>query len=227
MGIKVISAFDGMSCGYLALRRLGIPIEKYVSFEIDKPAMQLSKANCENIIYMGDIRDTNFQNLLGADLLLGGSPCQSFSMAGKLNGMSTKDSIEVLSLDQYLDLKEKGFEFEGQSYLFWEYVRVLREAKPKYFLLENVHMHKKWEDVISKELGVSPIKINSDSVSAQSRKRNYWSNIPDIQMPEDRGILLKDILEDLPDCPIGIAVREKSKCVRVGGRSSPFGMITS
>jgi len=139
---------------------------------------------------------------------LGGSPCQSFSFAGKRKGMSTKDEQEILTLDHYLELKAEGFEFEGQSYLFWEYMRLLNEVKPKYFLLENVMMGEKWEKVLSKAIGVKPIMINSALLSAQNRQRLYWTNIglePQglfgylesiIQQPKDKCILLKDILEE-------------------------------
>jgi DNA (cytosine-5)-methyltransferase 3A len=110
--------------------------------------------------------------------------------------MSTKDKYEIVSLEQYLELKEKGYEFDGQSYLFWEYVRLLNEVKPKYFLLENVKMLKKWENIISNVLGVKPIEINSTLISAQNRRRLYWTNIPNVQQPIDKGITLKDIIVD-------------------------------
>jgi DNA (cytosine-5)-methyltransferase 3A len=129
------------------------------------------------------------------DITQGGSPCQNFSFAGNHKGMSTKDNIEITSLEKYLELKEKGFEFEGQSYLFWEYVRIVEESKPKYFLLENVKMAKKWENIISNELGVKPIRINSNLLTAQNRDRLYWTNIPGIEVPEDSGILLGDVVD--------------------------------
>lgn len=145
------------------------------------------------------------------ELTVGGSPCQSFSFAGKRKGMSTKCETEILTLEQYLQLKSEGFEFEGQSYLFWEYMRILKEVKPKYFLLENVMMGEKWEKILSKAIGVNPIEINSALVSAQNRRRNFWTNIgmipgglfgdpvSIIQQPKDKGILLKDILESEVD----------------------------
>jgi DNA (cytosine-5)-methyltransferase 3A len=142
------------------------------------------------------------------DILIGGSPCQSFSFAGKRKGMSTKDEQEILTLEHYLQLKSEGFEFEGQSYLFWEYMRLLNEVKPTYFLLENVMMGEKWEKILSKAIEVKPIMINSALISAQNRQRLYWTNIglepqglfgdleSTIEQPKDKHILLKDILEE-------------------------------
>ena len=111
-------------------------------------------------------------------------------------GAITKNKIEVTTLEQYLDLKNKGFEFEGYSYLVWEYVRLLKKIKPKYFLLENVKMSKKWEKVISEALGVEPILIDSELVSAQSRKRLYWTNIPNIKQPQNKEIYIEDIIQN-------------------------------
>lgn len=129
------------------------------------------------------------------DILIGGSPCQSFSFAGKRIGMITKENVEIRTLEQYLDLKQNGFEFEGFSYIFWEYVRLLKETKPKYFLLENVKMAKKWKNIITETLGVKPILINSNLVSYQNRERNYWTNIPNIKMPKDKEISFQDYKE--------------------------------
>jgi len=121
--------------------------------------------------------------------------------------MSTKGNIEILSLEQYLQLKEDGFEFEGQSYLFWEYVRLWKDIKPKYFLLENVRMSKKWKDVISGVVGIEPIEIDSSLVSAQRRKRLYWTNISNVEQPRDKKVLLKDIVLS------GIVDTDKSYCI--------------
>jgi DNA (cytosine-5)-methyltransferase 3A len=160
---------------------------------------------------LGSVLDVDGYKLPKIDLLMGGSPCQSFSFAGKRKGMSTKCETEILTLEHYLQLKSEDYEFEGQSYLFWEFMRILNEVKPKYFLLENVEMGEKWEKVLSKAIGVNGIHINSALVSAQNRKRIYWTNIgmqpmglfgyPEsiIQQPKDRGILLKDILESQVD----------------------------
>lgn len=149
--------------------------------------------------------------------------CQNFSFSGKKQGMITKEKIEVTTLEQYLELKEQGFEFEGQSYLFWEFVRLLKEIKPKWFLLENVRMAKKWRDVITNALEVEPIEINSALVSAQNRRRLYWTNIPVKGLPKDKGILLKDILEDEVDekyyLDKGIEILNKQKgglCKEIG-----------
>ena len=128
------------------------------------------------------------------DICFAGSPCQRFSSAGKRDGMSTKDD-DIETLTQYLILKEQKYKFNGDSYLYWEFVRILEEAKPTNFLLENVVMIKKWKDIISKSLGVLPIRINSSLVSAQNRDRYYWANIPGITTPEDKVILISDIDE--------------------------------
>jgi DNA (cytosine-5)-methyltransferase 3A len=205
--MKVLSLFDGMSCGQIALQRAGIKVDQYYASEIDKFAIKVTMANFPNTIQLGDVTKVNTKDLTGIDLLIGGSPCQSFSFAGKRKGMSTKDEQEILTLDHYLQLKREGYEFEGQSYLFWEYMRILHEVQPKYFFLENVIMSEKWERILSKAIGVNPIEINSALVSAQNRRRLYWTNIglkPSglfgdlesiIEQPKDRGILLKDILE--------------------------------
>lgn len=212
--IRVLSLFDGMSCGQIALRDLGIPIEVYYASEIDKFAIQQTQLNFPGTVQLGDVRNIDVDMLCEdgeIDLLIGGSPCVNLSFAGKRAGLATKENMEILSLGQYIDLKESGFEFEGQSYLFWEFMRVLtalRRRNPNImFLLENVEMGKKWESVLSDAIGIRGVHINSALVSAQNRKRIYWSNIrvreeglfgykyTDIPQPTDRGIILKDILE--------------------------------
>ena len=205
--MNVLSLFDGMSCGQQALERAGIKVDNYFASEIDKYAIQVTMANYPNTIQLGSVVNVMGGGLPKIDILIGGSPCQSFSFAGKRKGMSTKDEQEILILEHYLKLKSEGFEFEGQSYLFWEYMRILNEVKPKYFLLENVMMGEKWEKVLSKAIGVKPIMINSALVSAQNRQRLYWTNIglkPQglfgdlesiIEQPKENKILLKDILE--------------------------------
>ena len=209
--MNVLSLFDGMSCGQQALERAKFDVTKYYASEIDKYAMQVTMANYPNTIQLGSVVNVDITKLDKIDLLLGGSPCQSFSFAGKRKGMATKCETEILTLANYLELKEQGFEFEGQSYLFWEYMRILtdiRKINPDVkFLLENVEMGEKWEKVLSKAIGVNGIHINSALASAQNRKRIYWTNIgmepgglfgdlvSTIKQPKDKGILLKDILE--------------------------------
>jgi DNA (cytosine-5)-methyltransferase 3A len=202
--MNVLSLFDGMSGGQIALTELDIPIDKYYASEIDKYAMQFTIQNFPDTIQVGDVRELDINKLDKIDLLIGGSPCQSLSMAGKRKGLSTKEGIEIFDLEMYLELKENGFEFEGQSYLFWEYIRIYNDLlergdNPKFFL-ENVEMGKKWESVFNDILGRKGIHINSALVSAQNRRRIYWTDIhDDIPQPEDRGILLKDILEEEVD----------------------------
>jgi DNA (cytosine-5)-methyltransferase 3A len=193
--LNVLSLFDGISCGQLALERAGISVNKYFASEICEYSIKIAKKNYPNTNEIGDIRDIDTNKYKDIDIVIGGSPCQSFSFAGSMEGMSTKDKIDITTLEQYLELKNKKFEFEGYSYLFWEYVRVLNGVKPKYFLLENVKMAKKWEKIITEALGVSPILINSELVSAQSRERLYWTNIPNIKTPEDKLIFIDDIVE--------------------------------
>jgi DNA (cytosine-5)-methyltransferase 3A len=207
LNMNVLSLFDGMSCGQQALERTGIKVENYFASEIDKYAIQVTMANYPNTIQLGSVVNVDGYKLPKIDLLIGGSPCQSFSFTGKRKGMSTKRETEILTLEHYLELKNDSYEFEGQSYLFWEFMRLLNECKPKYFLLENVEMGEKWEKVLSKAIGVNGIHINSALVSAQNRKRIYWTNIgmqpgglfgdleSIIQQPKNKGILLKDILE--------------------------------
>lgn len=207
MGLNVLSLFDGMSCGQIALNRLGIKYDNYYASEIDKHAIKVTQSNYPNTQHIGSVVNVDGYSLPKIDLLIGGSPCQSFSFAGKRKGMSTKDEQEILTLEHYLQLKAENYEFEGQSYLFWEYMRLKKELNPKYFLLENVEMGDKWEKVLSKAIGVRGVHINSALVSAQNRRRIYWTNIglkpvglfgdleTIITQPKDKGILLKDVLE--------------------------------
>lgn len=173
-GINVLSLFDGISCGQIALERAGIKVNKYYASEINKDSIMIAKRNYPNMINLGDVRNIRTTNLPNIDLLIGGSPCQDLS-GTKTNG--------------------KGLDGE-KSRLFYEFVRLFKEAKPKWFLFENVIMKKEWQDVITKILGVEPIEINSSLVSAQNRRRLYWINIPNISKPNDRGIKIKDIIFD-------------------------------
>lgn len=184
--MNVISLFDGISCGMLALIRSGIKVDKYIAYEIDQYAMIVSHKNFPDIIQKGSVVNADFTQYKGFDLLLGGSPCQDLSIA---------------------NTSRKGL-LGSRSSLFFEYVRALNEIKPKYFLFENVaSMSNQNKDIISNCLGVKPILINSALVSAQQRKRLYWTNIPNVKQPEDKKILLKDILEN------GYPYQEKSHCL--------------
>ena len=182
--LNVLSLFDGMSCGRIALDRCGIPVNTYYASEVDKYAIQIARTNYPDTIHLGDVRNVHGKDLASIDLLIGGSPCQGFSFAG-----------ERLNFD------------DPRSKLFFEFVRIKNETQPKYFLLENVKMTKESEAVISELLGVQPIEINSNLVSAQNRKRLYWTNIPFDTDIKDKGIKLKDIIEH------GIVDRDKSHCV--------------
>jgi site-specific DNA-cytosine methylase len=168
--INVLSLFDGMSCGQIALNKVGIEYENYFASEIEQAPIKVTQHNYPNTIQLGSVIDVKGVDLPKIDLMFGGSPCQSFSNAGKGEG------------------------FDGKSGLFWEYVRILKEVKPTYFLLENVKMKKEWKDIISKELGVEPVEINSSLLSAQNRPRLYWTNIPNVDIPKDKGLLFKDVL---------------------------------
>ena len=207
--MNVLSLFDGMSCGQIALDQLGIPVDNYFAAEIDKHAIKVAKANYPDTIHLGDV--TNVLKGIGLrntqspenimlnmnpekiDLLIGGSPCQGFSFAGQ----------------------QLNFE-DPRSKLFFEYVRIMKTInqarasvgkRPVLFILENVKMKKESQDIISEYLGVEPIEINSNLVSAQNRRRLYWTNIPVDGLPEDKGIVLADILED------GFTDRDKSYCL--------------
>jgi site-specific DNA-cytosine methylase len=171
--MNILSLFDGMSCGQIALDELKIPIDNYFSSEIDKFSIQITQKNYPNTIQVGDVIELKGSDLPKIDLLMGGSPCQGFSYAGKQLNFN-----------------------DPRSKLFFEFVRLLKETNPKYFLLENVKMKKEYEDIITKYMGVEPIKINSSLLSAQSRPRLYWTNIPGIQQPKDKNISFNSILED-------------------------------
>ena len=186
--MNVLSLFDGMSCGQIALNRAGFKVENYFACEIDKWAIQVTQANYPNTIQLGDVTKVSALDLPSLDLVIGGSPCQGFSFAGK----------------------QLNFE-DPRSKLFFEFVRLLKEARVKNpnvkFLLENVKMKKEYQDVISQYLGVEPIEINSALVSAQNRVRFYWTNLEGVEQPTDKSIMLKDIIES------GKVDRDKSLCL--------------
>ena len=213
--MNVLGLFNGMGGGNIALTELGIK-HNYFSSEVDKFANKQVAHNFPDTVHLGSVLDVSGYDLPRMDLILAGSPCQGFSFAGKRKGAATKCEIEITTFEQYIELKTAGFEFEGQSYLFWEFIRILNECRTKnpdvIFLLENVEMGKKWEGVLSRAVGCLPVHINSNRVSAQNRQRVYWSNIrlapygmfsdfiTDIPQPRDRKIFLKDILEtDVPE----------------------------
>lgn len=183
--MNVLSLFDGISCGQIALQRAGIKVDKYYASEIDKNAIKITNKNYPNTIQLGDItKITNemLDKIMPIDLIMGGSPCQDLSVY-------KFDRGEVSGL-------------EGtKSGLFYHYLRILKYVKPKYFLLENVPMQQQWEDMISNYLGVKPIMINSNLVCAADRKRLYWTNIPNIKQPQDKNIMLKDIVINAQNVP--------------------------
>ena len=183
-GITVLSLFDGMSCGQLALQKLGIKVKQYYAAEIDKHAIQVTQHNFPNTIQLGDVTKVFAKDLPKIDLLIGGSPCQGFSFAGK-----------QLAFD------------DPRSKLFFEFVRLKNECNPTYFMLENVKMKQEFQDIISEQLGVKPILINSSLVSAQNRERLYWTNIPVNVLPQNKSICIGDI--------VGVNVSEKSDKVIV------------
>lgn len=186
-GLNVLSLFDGISCGRLALERAGIPVKRYVAYEIEESAIKISKHNYPEIEHCGNVFDADFSEYKGFDLLIGGSPCTFWSVARR-NREITCDGL--------------GFQ------LFNQYIRALNESKCQYFLYENNYsIHKDIKSEITKALGVEPIMINSALVSGQNRKRLYWTNIPNVNVPIDRNILLKDIIES------GNVDRDKSLCV--------------
>ncbi len=191
--MNVLSLFDGMSCGQIALNRADIVYDKYYASEIDKHAIKVTQHNYPNTKQLGDVTKITTQNAPKIDLLIGGSPCQGFSFAGK-----------QLNFD------------DPRSALFFEYVRLLRELKPKWFLLENVVMKREYQDVISQHLGVQPIKINSALVSAQNRNRLYWTNIPNVTQPDDKGIYFNNISDE----SLVEAIRGRYVCRMVGRRCS-------
>ena len=194
--MKVLSLFDGMSCGQIALSKLGVKVDKYYASEIDKYAIEITQKNFPDTIQLGDVCNLDPKDFMDVDLLLAGSPCQGFSFAGK-----------QLAFD------------DPRSALFFEFVRLLKAIKPKYFLLENVRMKKEFLEVITEQVSacytaddvaseykdifgsvkIEPHFINSSLLSAQSRQRYYWTNIPNIKQPEDKGIVLRDILETDPE----------------------------
>jgi len=198
---SILSLFDGMSCGQIALNRIGIEYDNYFASEIDKHAIKVTQTNYPNTIQLGDVTKVFAKDLPKIDLLIGGSPCQGFSFSGK----------------------QLNFE-DPRSKLFFEFVRLVKELKPKYWLLENVVMKKEYEQVISDYLGVKPVTINSSLITAQNRVRLYWANF-EITQPTDKGINLIDILEtdDLIN-PSAIRGQRLNKATILGRRLNERGV---
>ena len=193
--INVLSLFDGISCGQVALERAGMDVNKYFASEIDKHAIKVTQSNYPTTIQIGDVTKVKGTDLPNIDLLMGGSPCQGFSFSGK-----------QLNFD------------DPRSKLFFEFVRLIEEVKPKYWLLENVVMKQEYQDVISQHLGVEPVKYNSSLTSAQNRVRLYWANF-DITEPTDQGIKLEDVLEHTEMIgPSAIRGRRLNKATILGRR---------
>lgn len=172
-GINVLSLFDGISCGRIALERTGIIVDEYFASEIKPHAIKCTQSNYPNTIQLGSVLNVKCSDLPKIDLLIGGSPCKGISRLNK---------------------NQEGLE-HPESKLFWEYIRLLNELKPKYFLLENTHGNKEATEIITETLGVKPISINSKLVSAQNRPRYYWTNIPGVEQPKDKGITTADIFD--------------------------------
>lgn len=177
----VLSLFDGISCGQIALQRANIGYDKYFASEINTQSIYITQRNYPSTIQIGDVQKVGYKNGIlttekgqfevgQIDLLIAGSPCQGFSKAGK----------------------ELNFQDE-RSKLYFDFLRILKETQPKYFLLENVKMKSDFAEIITEHLGVKPILINSRLVSAQDRKRLYWTNIKDIGQPKDKNISFQDI----------------------------------
>jgi site-specific DNA-cytosine methylase len=211
--LKVISLFDGMSCGALALDEARVPLDAYAAAEIDKPAMAVGNYTYPHINHVGDVCELDPMDYKDYDLIIGGSPCQSISMAGGLKGMTTSDGQIVDSLPIYLYYKDMGYGYDKSSLkyfhsscLFWEYVRIYRGIKllnPEVkFLLENV-VNAYWGELISGVMGVEPIRINSSVVSAQNRDRYYWTNIEYTPI-QNHGSRLSSII---PDAVAGAGTR--------------------
>ena len=177
--LNVLSTFNGISCGRIALERAGIPIERYVSYEIDDAANKVAKQNYPDDEYNGDVFDADFVQYNGFDLLIGGSPCSWWS-----NARSNRTDKET---------KPDGIGYK----LFCQYIRALKESECKYFLYENNYsISKDIKNQITYDLGVEPIMINSALVSAQNRKRMYWTNIPNVSEPKDKNIKIGDVIHN-------------------------------
>jgi site-specific DNA-cytosine methylase len=237
--MNVLSLFDGLGTGRYVFDLLGyknnIEDFNYCSYEIDKYAISVAKNNYSDNTQLGNILDientltpyigVNDESKKGIDIMIGGSPCKDFSFVGNKNGLTTTNNIIIDDLDKYLRLKKEGYTFKGESWLFWEYVRILKKYKPKYFLLENVKMSKKWEKVLNHTLfDIKPYSINSSLLTGQNRERLYWlgkynpekdiyeSVDFDVKVIKDSGITVGDIM----DCGYGTHIKTQQMYVETG-----------
>lgn len=190
---NVLSCFDGASCAQMALKRAGIEFQNYYASEINTEAIKVSNKNFPNTIHLGDITKINFKKLPKIGIVFAGSPCQNLCGAGLRNGMRTTDGKLVHSYKTYMKYKKQDKKFT-ESCLFWEFIRAIKETVAEYFFFENTNMSGFYLNLITKELGVSPILINSSLVSAQNRERQYWTNLKGFKMPKDKGITFDQIV---------------------------------
>ena len=212
--INVFSAFDGYRGLAVVLDRLGVDVGFYYSSEIDNHAIKIGRKNFPKCVELGDITKVAMEDLDTVDLFSMGFPCPNLSMQGKREGMVTEEGVDVVSLDQYLKLKEDGFTFKGQSWLFWEGLRCLRDAQkinPRIkFFIENVVMEKKWSDLITKELGVEPVLSCAGDVLPALRPRMYWANWKLNPIKKERNVsCIKDIMLDESDFYNHVYMSEK------------------
>lgn len=203
-GIVILDLFAGFGGAELSAKFAKIKVEKSYISEINPAALKVLKKHFPKAVFVGDVRNLKAKDFIYVTLICAGSPCQCFSFAGKRKGMVTTTNVEIYTLKQYLKLKKEGFEFEGESYLFWEFVRLykeitalqrklgLPEAK---FILENVDMEQKWQNTISEAIGVRPIVFDAALVSAQSRVRLFWTNIENVKLPKNQDIKLGDVID--------------------------------
>lgn len=199
-----MSIFDGYSSAMIALKKNGIEPENYFSSEVDEYAKKVSSANFPEIKQIGAVENIDTRKLPNIDILAGGSPCQGFSYAGKQLNFN-----------------------DPRSALFFEFVRILKKVKPRYFLLENVKMKHEYQDIITEHLGVRPIEINSALVSAQNRSRLYWTNIPNISQPVDKGLTIKDVVKSDRDCCFSSAGRDTNKIRRLRAKTLKSSCLTA
>lgn len=190
---NVLSLFDGASCAQMALKRAGITYENYYASEINENAIKVSSKNFPETIHLGDVTKINYSKLPKFDIIFAGSPCQNFSGAGRRDGMVTLSGKDVHDYDTYLKYKRKGEKFT-ESCLFWEVKRAMVESGCENIFFENTKMKGFYLDLISKELGVNPILLNSSILTAQNRERHYWSKLPGFKMPKDKGITFDSIV---------------------------------